>query len=74
MNRALVFLAASAAAALAVTSACFAERTPDRGSRTERADHGFRADAIYFPLTAASQGGKLIVGPSTAVASTRNGC
>ena len=41
MNRALVFLAASAAAALAVTSACLA---------STNTNHDFRADNIHFTL------------------------
>ena len=49
MNRALVFLAASAAAALAVTSACLASSI--------RPSHDFRADNIHFTMTAPARGG-----------------
>ena len=48
MNRALVFLAASAAAALAVTSACLANT---------KAERDFRAENIYFTMTPAERGG-----------------
>ena len=48
MNRALVFLAASAAAALAVTSACLAKTEPNRD---------FRADEIHFTMTAPARSG-----------------
>jgi hypothetical protein len=48
MNRALVFIAASAAAALAVTSACLAKTETNRD---------FRADNIHFTMTPATRGG-----------------
>ena len=47
MNRAIVFLAATAAAALAVTSACLANTKPA---------HDFRPDNIHFTLTPAARG------------------
>ena len=48
MNRALVFLAATAAAALAVTSACLA---------SPKTNHDFRAENIYFTMTAPARSG-----------------
>lgn len=48
MNRALVFLAASAAAALAVTSACLA---------SPKFDRDFRAEDIHFTMTAPARSG-----------------
>jgi hypothetical protein len=48
MNRALVFLAATAAAALAVTSACLA---------SPKTNHDFRAEDIYFTMTAPARSG-----------------
>ena len=53
MNRAIVFLAATAAAALAVTSACLA---------SPKADRPFRGDQIYFTMTPGQSDGEVRLG------------